>query len=439
MTAVPVTDFYGAPAPAYQVPSSRWLRRAGSYTLLGIVLLAVNVPQYLYQVIDARVADADMRSGLKAPIQAIQAILSALIGSQPAGFFERAMTCCFLLLLVFLGLAAILSARRGDIRMLGYALGGMIVGYFALHVIAWVAVAVVVTFGAVFFLFGWVGSLIAAIVSFIASLWPLFVLAAIGWIAYVCFARSARVRWVLPWLRSQLSLHWKHLFAAGVASAFLALMVPTFYRWVLAPLWNFIVALLSPIVQAILFVLTWLIVILIVGMVTIVAALALALVGALFVTQLQATWHAARSAGLMLAAGFAIGSMVALIALISVATPALAASLNQAWANAWSAVGVGDGATTIVTDMFTAVMPGSVESFVSTHLTSQPAPAFDSLIFMAMMVLASISAGFRILEPRAVPDEAVPLTFIAKEYAQMMAGLFVGVIFILVSAAANDS
>lgn len=430
------TDFFGEPAAIAPFPSIGWFRRTGGYTLLGIVLLAVNVPQYLYRLIDARTSDDGLRSALKAPIQAVQAILMALIGGQPDRFFERAMSCGFFLLLVFLLLALILSARRGDIRMFGYGLGGMIAGYFALHVIAWMAVAVVATVGAVFFLFGWVGSVIVAIVSFVIRyLWPLFVIGA----AYACFLHQARLRQAIEWLRAKLQLYWKRLLGAGVVGLLLALLVPAFYRWVLLPVWNFIVALLSPVVQAILFLLKWLLIVLFVGILAVVGVLALALVGSLFVTQLQATWHAARSVRLMLVAGFAIGSMVALIALVSVATPALAGSLNQAWENALGVVGIGDGSTRIVTDMFMAVMPSSVETFVTTYLTNQQAPAFDSLIFMVMLVLGSISVGSRFLEPRSTSDEAVPLTFVAKEYAIMAGGLFVGVILILVSAATNDS
>jgi hypothetical protein len=435
VSAAVATDFFGEPAAAAPFPSVRWFRRIGGYALLGILLLAVNVPQYLYRVIDARTFDPGWRSTLKAPIEAVQAILSVLIGGQPDRFFERAMSCGFLLLLVFLLLALVLSARRGDLRMFAYGLGGMIAGYFALHLIAWAAVAVVAAVGALFFLFGWVGSVIAAIVSFVIHyLWLLFVIGA----AYACFRHQALLRQAVEWLRAKLQLYWKHLIGGGIVALVLALVLPAFYRWVLLPVWNFIATLLSPVVQAILFVLKWLLVVLLVGILVVVGMLALALVGSLFVTQLQATWHAARNLRLMLVAGFAIGSMVALIALVSVATPALAGSLNQAWENALGVVGIGDGSTRIVTDMFIAVMPSSVESFVTTHLTNQQAPAFDSLVFMAMMVLGSTSVATRILEPRSVPDEAVPLTFVAKEYAIMAGGLFVGVILMLVAAATNS-
>lgn len=435
MSAALATDFYGEPAAVAPFPSVGWFRRVGSYALLGLILLAVNVPQYLYRLIDARTFDPGWRSALKAPIQAVQTLLSAVIGSQPAGFFERAMSCGFVLLLVFLLLALILSVRRRDIRMLGYGLGGIVTGYFALHVIAWVAVAVVATVGAVFFLFGWVGSVIAAIVSFVIRyLWPLLVIGA----AYACFRNQALLRRAVEWLRAKLELYWKQLIGVGVAALVLWLVLPAFYRWIVLPVWNFLAWLLSPVVQAIMFVLKWLLVVVLVGILMVLGVLALALVGSLFVTQIQATWHAARSVRLMLVAGFAIGSMVALIALVCVATPELAGSLNQAWSNALGVVGIGDGSTRIVTDMFVAVMPGSVESFVTTHLTSQQAPAFDSLVFMAMMVLGSISVASRILAPRSAPDEAVPLTFVAREYAIMAGGLFVGVILILVAAATNS-
>lgn len=436
VSSAAVTDFYGKPTAFAPFPSMGWFRRLGSYSLLGIVLLAINVPHYLYRVIDARTADAGVRSALKAPIEAVQTILSALIGSQPDRFFERAMSCGFFLLLAFLLVALILSARRGDIRMFGYGLGGVFAGYFALHVIAWVAVAVVATVGAVFFLFGWVGSMIAAILSFVVRyLWPLFVIGA----AYACFLGRARLRKAIEWLRAKLEIYWKQLLGLGAVGLLLTLLVPAFYRWVLLPVWHFLVALLSPVVQVILFLLKWLLIFLFTGIVAVIGVLALALVGSLFVTQLQATWHAARNVRLMLVAGFAIGSMIALIALVSVATPALATGLNQAWANALGVVGIGDGSTRIVTDVFVAVMPGSVESFVMSHLTNQQAPAFDSLIFMAMMTLSLISVASRIAEPRSTPDEAVSLTLVAQEYAIMVGGLFVGVILILVSAATSDS
>ena len=143
----------------------------------------------------------------------------------------------------------------------------------------------------------------------------------------------------------------------------------------------------------------------------------------------------------MLVAGFAIGSALSLIVLVSATNPVLADSLNSAWAHSLAPVGLHIQSTRVVTDSFLFVLPPEVQSFALAYFTNLQAPAVDSLTFMVIMVLAFASMCLRLFGLEPAEEKAVTIKFVAEEYAIMTGGLFVGLLLIALAplAAANQS
>ena len=457
-TASETTNFYGELEETPPAFSKRWFSRIGTFAFIGFLLLLTNFPMFLMRLIDANVVDRAWRTALHAPIQAVQALIAVIIGPDAGSFFERAMTCSFVLLWLFIIFLAVFSVRRRGIRMLAYGLGGIVVGYLALHALAWAAFAVAMTIRGVIFVVHWAGIGIAAVVAFLfGSGWPLLLAVIIA--GAVLLVRRFRNR-LYQLLRRVLLLVRKYataLLGLAIIGGLLWLLVPLFYRWVVVPVvqffyqliilpvFQFLTWLLSPVFRALLFVIKWLLTIILTTIVTIVIvstiAVTLALLGSLLVTQLQAGWHAARSLRHVLIAGFAIGSALALVVLESVATASVAAHLNHAWIEAlalFHIVGAQD-TTHFVTVAFQIFLPQSVERFVFAELTNLQAPALDSLIFLAIMSLACLSVLFRVFSTRPIEDEYVPVTLVAWEYTKMAVGLFVALVIIFLMALSGDS
>jgi len=155
MSVVDTTDFYGEPAVEPEILSKPWFVRLGSFAFIGFLLLLTNFPKFLGQLIDANVASPSARAMLHAPINLVQLVLTVIIGPDPGAFFERAMTCSFILLATFIILLAIFCIRRRGVRMLGYGASGAVLGYLTLHILAWPAVALVVTIRGVIYVVHW--------------------------------------------------------------------------------------------------------------------------------------------------------------------------------------------------------------------------------------------------------------------------------------------
>jgi hypothetical protein len=236
-----------------------------------------------------------------------------------------------------------------------------------------------------------------------------------------------------------------HLLGVAVVLGLLWLLIPSLYLWVILPVFNFLKWILTPVIHVIVFVARWIIIIvlatLFVGFVISSALLSLALLGSLLWSQLQAGWHAARSLRHVMIAGFAIGSALGLIVLVSVATPAVADSLNQAWINTLALLNHVSSQTTthFVTIAFEFFLPQSVENFVLSQLTNLQGPALDSFIFLAVISLASTSMLFRVFSTRPINDEYIRAPIVAREYAILVGGLFVSLIMIFLAAQSGDS
>jgi hypothetical protein len=446
MSAADTTDIDGVLETAPEMLTRPWFIRLGTFASIGFLLLLVNFPKFLGRVIDANVTSPALRTSLHAPIEFVQASLAVVMGEDTGAFFERAMTCSFVLLWMFIVLLAIFCMRRRGIHMLSYGLGGAVVGYLTLHILAWAAVALVLTIKGVLYVTHWAGIAIATVVGFLFGQgWPLLLILAIGGAGFLISRNLKALIWLLRrtlvWLRKYATFL---LGGAGIVGL-LWLLVPFFYRYVILPVVQFVVWLLSPVVQALLFVFKWLVTILfalfIVIAILAAALISLALLGSLLVAQLQAGWHAARSLRHILIAGFAIGSALALIVVESVATPAVAGQLNHAWIDALAFLHLASpqDSTHFVTTAFQLFLPQSVETFVFAQLTSLQAPAFDSLIFLAVTCLAALSVLFRVFSTRPIEDEYVPMRFVVREYATMVGGLFVALVVIFLGSLTGDS
>ena len=424
------------PLPAARVFSAPWLRRFAVYLLLGLVILCINFPKFLGHTIDLNVADPAWHAVLMAPIQIVQWGVGIVVGSRQAAFFERAIGVSFVLVWLFLAALTILSIRRRSARMLGYCIGGMVVGYLTLHVLAWLAVTIVVVVGAAIFVVGWIASGIYSIAAFLAYYtWPLFVLAILFLIG-----RNYR-RQVLAALRAAVTWLHRHLGRIALAiggAALAAVLVPVLVRWVIMPLLRF----LTPFGQLLWAAGKWIVFVIFVILFAVIAiavsAIGLALIGSLLVSQLQAGWRAGRSPRDMLVAGFAIGSSLTLIVIVSLATPALSDALNHAWTASFLFSGVSD-QSHFLTDTFAATLPAGVKAFVFLHLTNMQAPGFDTFVFLVVMAFSLFSAAARALSANPTIDEHVPLHFVATEYLKMAGGLFVALLLVFAASEIGES
>lgn len=441
VAAVPSTDFFGEPSPSRPLWSPAWFRRFTAHALIGFLVLAVNFPKYLTAVIEASLDPSAVRSALLGLIGAVQAILRLMVGPDPGRFFERAMFLAFVLLWAMLVFAAAFCLRKRDVRPFAYLVAGSVAGYFTLHFLAWVAVIVVTIVGGAFFLLGWFGAVVAAIVGF---LWAnlLAVAAIVATTAFFFFSIRRDAIEVLRRLWGVLKgrLLPIGILIAGAVAAVLGL--PLLYRYVVQPILAFLGSLLAPVVAAIWFVVKWLLII-IVGaallcLVAAVGALMLALLGGLLLAQLQAGWLAAQNVRRALIAGFAIGSSLALVVLVSVSTPGLRESLGDAWGSSLFWMG-STGSSDWLSQSFIAILPSSVETFAFTYLTDLNAPAFDCLVLLAVLAFAATGYAARTVSAAPVDEQPISVNVVAVEYAKMILGLFVGLIVIFATAATGDS
>lgn len=412
--------------------SGHWVRRLLFFASLGLLQLLVNFPKFLTTTIDANVPPGLWRTLLHAPVGAVKAVVTAIIGTDQTGFFERAMTCAFLMLWVLLASLLLQAARRDGLKLLFYCLLGLALGYVAVHVLSWLALAVVMTVGGVLFVFKWIGALAYAIFRFLTHPIVLTLLAA-GGVILLRKSIWSLVADLFRWIG-------RHLIPAAITVAATALLIAVFPAILrvfeailkaLAPIFAFLWAVLGFIIFA---------VAIIIASVAAIAVglLSLALLGSLLVSQLQAAWHSARSVRRMLTGGFAIGGALSVVALTSIATPEVAGALNGALFGPFEWL-VGSQPHALVTDLFRATLPREVLLFVTEHLDHLQAPAVDGLIFLAVTVLAATSALVRLFSNADLPAEDVKVTYVVQEYAIMAFGLFIAILVIFMQAESGDS
>ena len=408
---------------------------------LGIAFLLVNFPKFLMRTIDANVTSPNLKSDLYLPITFVQNIAGTIIGPAPLDFFERTMTYSFALLWTFIGLTALLSLRRLDIRLLLTAIGGIVLGYTAIHLIAWMAVGVVAVVGAVLFIVKWIAAIVAIITAFIISIlkflfgyWPIALIAVALLVIYRFRSRMGQlVMWAL---------------GLGLVTYLLALIIPPLMKWImhifesimvllhwlLDPVFAFLLWILTPVIRFIVFVaVTLLVALLALGI--------LVVLGNLVVAQLSAGWYAGSGRKGVALGGFAIGSALALILVVGVATPAVADSINSACA---ASIGlIVSGAQFIpghqLTDLFLTTLPSVVKDFMFLHMTSIKAPALDSFILLAVLGLANVSVFLKIPRARPHDPEPVPVQFYPAEYVALFGGLLVALLVVFMQALGGET
>jgi hypothetical protein len=403
---------------------------------LGILFVLINFPKFLVRQIDANVADGGLKAALNLPISAVQYAITLVIGSSPNGFFERVLTIDFALLWVFVFLVVALAVRRSDVPLPALALVGLILGYMAIHIIAWVATIVVAVVGGTLYVVRWILGIvhwIAALVSQLLIDHPLVGLAVVAaLLAYAIYRHKQLLRIIAIW--------------AAASVAFVAVIL--FVQWV----WKFLKPYLAPILEFIGWLFGWVVAIVVGTMLAVFAVVvalgALASLGNLALAQIKAGWEAGNGRKGLFAGGFAIGSSFALIALISVASPTVAASFNEAWLASFSLSGLlGSGMSQPVghqlTDAFALTLPGAVHDFVFAHLTNVKAPAFDSFILVAVLGFANLSIFAKLISPRTSQDGVTSAAFYPKEYVALFGGLlfglFITVVMVFMQAIAGES
>ncbi|HJR56403.1 MAG TPA: hypothetical protein VJ798_07475 [Rhizomicrobium sp.] len=438
-TALQLPHFVDDAVAPPEILTKPWFKQYSVLAGLGLIIILINFPKLCMRLIDANIPYPTLRDFLSAPVKALQALLQFLVGSDPTAFFEKAMTSTFVFLWFFLLLLATLSFRARNFRMLGYGVLGIVVGYVALDLIAWTAVAVIGTINATVYVFEAVGAGISWIIRRVVSILPyLLFLVIVAVMAFVfLFARDKWMQFV-TFLLAKLKEHSKTIFLIGALVAFLWIVVPLFYRWIVLPLFIYV---FKPIGLAIFFAVKWLFIIVLstvfLVFLSIALFLSLAFLGSLFISQLQAGWKAAWSIRHALIAGFAIGSALALIALVSIATPDLANALNQSWSTA--ILFGGSENSQFLTSFMQSLMPSRIERFAFEYLTNQQAPAFDSFILLTVLVLSVVSSLLRAASKTPITDEQIPLRFVLTETGSMMIGLFVGVALIVFGAMLGET
>ncbi len=436
------TDFFGEFQIAPKKYGPQWFRQLGIYASTGFILVIANFPKFLSHLIDINVSNPTWNALLHVPVNLGQALLGVIIGDEPTEFFRRAMACNFFLLILFFLSVAGFSVRRRGVQMLLYAALASVAGYFVVHLLAWGALGIALLIQGVLYAAHWIRIGISFLFSLVFdNRWLVLVLAVAVGIYFLTWTRFGLMRWL--WLR--LLKYRTGIASSAIVCALAYFLVPALWNYVIAPVLRFLKMILQPIFSFLAFVFGWIFFILGVlfgiGLLVTILTLALATIGALYVSQLQAGWHAARSKRDMVIAGFAIGSAFAMIAVESFASPIVSSSLNQSLVDVLALFDLAGSTTTstLVTDVFQYFLPPALEAFAHHHLINQLAPAFDSLVFLGVMIFACCSVLFRLFSTRPVEDAVVPITYVAYEFVKLTVGVFVLLVFYFLQVISGEA
>ncbi|WP_209349348.1 hypothetical protein [Pontixanthobacter sp. CEM42] len=402
-----------------------WRSRMCKFGLLGFLIIGINAPQFWIGVVSANVDNQSFRAVLVGPSSFLQALWLAIVGQEPAVFFQRAMIVAFILIAVFLLLSALISLRERNWNYVRAIFGGALTGFFTIYAISWLVIILASIVGAGVLFFGWIGDGATSVTAFAYDLWWQILLLLVCITLFVWrkelkpFALEFRV-WVVK--------HWLKVIAAVVGIAFAFWVFPFVLDWIVYPLVEWV---LKPIGYAIAWMFGWVFYIVSTLFIVALTCFGLALVGSLLVSQIQAGIYAGSSVRFGLVAGFAIGSFLTLIFTVSVGNAETAQSLNQSFFYVFSAFSSTSSASSALTDTFVLFLPETVENFVFANLDNQQAPAFDALILVALLVLAVMSLWYRYSKAHQVLEGDVTTYFVCTEYLKMVGGMIV-VVFIIV-------
>ncbi|MEJ2046275.1 MAG: hypothetical protein P8X74_21470 [Reinekea sp.] len=431
-----------------------WQLRMLQHGAIGFVVLCINFPQFIDGLIRLNVDTAALTSTLnvdaaalastlKQPVDAVQSIWVSVRGSDSLLFFERSMSFAVVLLLLFLLLAFLISIRDRSLKHFGYILSSLIVGFFTLHLITWGVVTVVAVYGVSALVFEWIGSGANRITELLFQYWWV-TLTAVGLPLFILYRHLILL--ILQRLIGSLIRHWLKLCVILGVLLFLVLAIPIVWEYVLSPIIYAVLSIVDTVVEKVLkpvafgiaWLFGWLFVIISVIFIAAVSVFVLAMLGSLVISQIQAARLAGGDSRYEFAAGFAIGSFLTLIAIVSVANAGTLMALNHAISFPLRVVGFATLDITWLTGAFLFFLPGNVESFVISTLGNQQAPAFDALLFTVLMTLSVSSLWLRLRGVAQLSEEKLSLYFVICEYFKMVFGLCVFVVLIVFSSVLSD-
>ena len=420
--------------------------------IVGLAFLLVNFPRFLTETIGANVPPGPFSDALIALVASSQRFMSSLMSRDPAGSLTAIMTRCFQLLWLLGAAVLLLGTVRFDIGRPIAALAGTALGYAALHLASWPAVAAVSVIGGTLFVVRWALGIVAAITAFIMS-----VAAAV--FAFIFAFVSAHI-WATGVLCVLLLAYAFRRYWAQILATALGLTAVAYTMYiVLPPLWRWIVNLLTPLLEAVTEAVRWLwsslgpivqlivyllTLLVIAGAAALILTFALASMGSLVIEQLRAGWHAGRGRKSLMLAGFAVGSAISLVLLQAAANPGLSHSINVALASSFEIsarafeglqpVVYAEAVDDTLTDLFLQSLPSTVQVFTLKYLTHAPAPVLDALVLALALLLANVSVIFGILSFGAVDSDEATVHFYPKEYFELVGGLLVSVLLVFLQA-----
>lgn len=396
---------------------------------VGLFVLLLNFPKLTTRAVNGTFEDASFQAALLLPVAGVQASVNRLVELGPQLLFQNLMATNYLILWVFVALVIAFAIRHWDARLIGYGVGGFILGFVALHLVSWVVVTVITVVGGVFGAIAWVMEKVYAFISFIfVNGWWLFLVVGVGTALYVFRQYFLKV-----------------LLGVGavVAIAYtLYHFVPLAWRWfldVLQPVFRFVRGILMeyilPVGAFAWKIMRWALYLL---FVLLVVFGVLSSLGQLLIDQIRTARMCGAGRKNIALGAFAIGTALALVMLASVAQPGVATALDAGWGQSIRTMADLMRFEVIIqvlgaihpSQLFVASMPSAVRDFVFAYLTSAPAPVIDALILLLVVVLAILSIIKGMI---ARLDEKAPRMtdfFLPKAFLGIVFGLFGGVIVV---------
>jgi hypothetical protein len=402
-------------------------------SFIGAIFLLVNFPKFVTELITSSVASPSWQSIALFPVNYVQSHLVTLIGPSPEITFQKLMSYNFLIFLSYLLIVTLFALRHRDWALLGFSIGGLFLGYSALHLISWLAIIIVSILSFVVGAVGWIFSIIALVIHFIITKgwWLLLIL---GAIAFVYIFKDELIKILFG------------LLITGAIGFLLYKIVPPIWRWIMqliTPIIEFLKMVWEKFIGPVLgFIFGIILLVLFVAAFLLGIFFIFTTLGRLVVDQIRAAWYSGTGRKGVALGGFAIGSALALIILTSVAAPQIANGVDIGWNHSFEIIDniikseISQSFVSQIkpTSVFVATMPKSVETFVFRYLTNAPPPIVDSALFFAITIVAVLSVTIRVIPALPKIPTKVPVSFLPQEYFAIFGGLLLAVVVIFAQA-----
>jgi hypothetical protein len=404
--------------------------------LVGITFFVINFPELITKRVAPGLGSAWVRDVLVSMTQAVRAFVEAIIGPK-AQTFDALMTYSFLGLQLYVLLVLVMCLSRLRIRPLLFAALGFVVGFYAVHLIAYLVLATLWTFQLGLTIFLMVRDAIVWFINFLfRDFWALLLTAGIVFYLYVNRARLLQAIVTLLLIAGFVAAVY---YLAPPIFAFIvqiAVAIYEFLHWLLAPILAFLMMVLGPLIAFIQWIVAWIIApilgfilaVLLFGSFFLLAAMvvltAFASMGNVVTDQVRAAFRVRRigTKDHMLN-GFALGSALALVLLTCVAAGGLASGVRAGWLQSlarWDGlVGLDLQNSALATfnpmSVFVSTMPDQVHRFVFDYLTNALPPLVDAAILVALVVISCINVTLSILGLSRAEEVERPITFLPLE------------------------